>query len=382
MPSDYPVSVQIAELLSDRIAVGEYPAGSWLPTERDLASELAVSRPVIREAVVRLAGQGLIERRPGCRPVVVAKGTDGHAPPAPEPRTARPTIAAVIPQRPTYVSAHAILCGMSALVAERADGCDLSIRDTRPSPSDAPSADVSREWDVLTRLAGEQVAGIVVWHLCGEATLPALLRLHEAQVPIVYVDRHPGDIDCDYVGVDNHGGVAQSVEHLVGLGHRRIAYVTNTEPITAVDERLEGFRDALAEHGLELDTGLVYATPAEKRTDLSGAAEHLARLRPRPTAAIVLNDLHAFELIRELNLRGIRVPDDMSIVGFDDVECYSPHPGVLTTVHQPFYQMGRRALQLLLRRIDQGSAASRAPRLHVLLPTRLVVRTTTREPGA
>jgi DNA-binding LacI/PurR family transcriptional regulator len=66
----------------------------------------------------------------------------------------------------------------------------------------------------------------------------------------------------------------------------------------------------------------------------------------------------------------------MSVVGFDDIESYSPHPAMLTTVHQPFYQMGRRAARLLHQRIEQGASAERLPRQHILLPTRLVVRST------
>ena len=379
MPSDYPASVQIAEVLREKISRGDYRAGAWMPTERDLAAELAVSRPVVREALAQLADLGLVERKPGCRPRVrPLPGVSGtHAPGRNGARTARRAIAAVIPQHPGYVSAHAILRGITSVLAQQPDPHDLTICDTHPSTASAPaSAGPAIEREVLERLEREEISGIILWHLCGRETQPILNRLVEARTPIVFVDRYPAPLCCDYIGVDNEGGVAACVGHLAQLGHSRIAFVKNTEDVTSVHEREAGYRAGLIEHGLEFDPSLVYATPEELGTDLAGAADYLASLRPQPTAAVVMNDLHAFELMRELQARGIRIPEDMSVVGFDDIESYSPHPAMLTTVHQPFYQMGRRAARLLQQRIEQGASAERLPRQHILLPTRLVVRST------
>lgn len=379
MPSDYPASVHVAELLREKIVRGDYRVGAWMPAERDLAAEMSVSRPVVREAIARLAEQGLLERRPGCRPRVRPLDRRNGAAPinGNGAQSARGAIAAVIPQHPTYASAHAILRGINAALTQHAEPQNLTICDTHPSVATAPTSGSDLEGDVLERLEREHVAGIVLWHLSGRETEPIVRRLLDSGVPVVFVDRHPASLTCDYVGVDNEGGVQACVQHLVELGHRRIAFVKNTENVTSVHEREAGYRAGLIEHGIEVDPARIYGTPEEIGVDLNGAADYLASLRPRVTAAIVMNDLHAFELMRQLEARGLRVPEDISVVGFDDIECYSPHPAMLTTVHQPFFRMGQRAARLLLRRIEERRSSIQMPRQHILLPTRLVVRSTT-----
>jgi LacI family transcriptional regulator len=180
------------------------------------------------------------------------------------------------------------------------------------------------------------------------------------------------------VGVDNRQGVRAAVDYLLGLGHRRIAYLTTDEQVTTVAERKEGYREAFLAGGTFPPPELLYTVPVERQARMETAAAYFLSLPDPPTALVADNDLHAFAFIREVQARGRRVPEDISVIGFDDIECYSPHPAMLTTVHQPFFQIGQRAAELLLRRLaSPGESPSRSYQ-QVVLPTSLVIRSTCR----
>src|SRR5581483_982865 len=123
---------------------------------------------------------------------------------------------------------------------------------------------------------------------------------------------------------------------------------------------------------------LTYVSPMEIGADMGPAATYLLSLPEPPTAVVADNDLHAFAFIREAQKRGWRVPEDISVIGFDDIESYSPHPATLTTVHQPFYQIGQRATDLLLRRLAASGSSKTRVYQHVVLATSLVIRSTCR----
>lgn len=369
----------VADAIRERIQTEHYGAGAWLPPERELAEEFRVGRPVVRAAISSLIATGHLTRSPGCRPLISYASSCQPA----DRRRARAAlrmIALVLPHQPSYASAQAILRGVNRGLAEHDRPYHVAVFDTHAPDAPEVASGSATEREVLARLSDEGAAGVIIWHLSGDHTLPAILRLHASGSPVVFLDRCPRGHDCDYVGVDNRAGVQMAVEHLIGLGHRRIAYLTNSEQISTVRDRELGYRDALMGAGIAPDPALVYVTPELLRADLSGAAEYIVGLPDRPTAAVVLNDLHAFELIRQLEARGVRVPADMSVIGFDDVEANSPHPGMLTTVRQSFEEIGRRAADLLLRRLRSPEGAPETYQ-HVVLPTALTVRRTTDRPS-
>ncbi|HLV81353.1 MAG TPA: GntR family transcriptional regulator, partial [Chthonomonadaceae bacterium] len=235
----FPASVRVRQTLQERIAQGTYPAGAWLPTERELASEFAVSRQVIRATIADLLERGLIVREPGCRPRV---GVVAAASPVGGERTARgvsrPSIAVVMGLSPGFVCAHAILRGISAALRQREEPNQLMVCDTQPAPGPSNAGRSEADWErvYLERVADEGAAGVIFWHNGEEQTLPILRRLQQNGVPVVLIDRISAGFDCDFVGVDNRAGVKEAVAYLLGLGHRRIAYITNPEQVTTVEE--------------------------------------------------------------------------------------------------------------------------------------------------
>jgi LacI family transcriptional regulator len=170
----------------------------------------------------------------------------------------------------------------------------------------------------------------------------------------------------------NTSGADQAMRHLLELGHRRIAAITGPRSGFATEERRRGYHAALAAYGIMPDP----AIEIEGNFRIDGgiaAGEQLLGLADRPTAVFAFNDNLAIGLLQAARARGLRVPEDISIVGFDDVELAEVVTPGLTTVRQPLAEMGRMAVSLLTRALDN----QRFEALHVELATRLIVRGST-----
>lgn len=374
---------RVARALRDKIRHGDYPQGARLPSERALATELEVSRPIVRTALTDLMTEGWIARAPGCRPRVawpIHRGGTGRSRQL-QAGGALAAIGVAMPQYPSYASAQAILRGIQDAIRGQGTGeFALHILDTNPRSGEGPAESAESELSALDCVESSGLAGLIVWHLAGAVTESRLRTLEDRGVPVVYIDRRPPTLDCDYVGIDNEEAILQAVEHLAGLGHRRIGYLSSTERVSTVIEREKGFREAV--HALRLDPceRLVFVTDAARSLDLGPAATQFAAMAEPPTAVVALNDLHAFEFMREIGTRGWSVPRDISLVGLDDIESYSPHPAVLSSVHQPFQRMGQRAAELLMHTLRGDPSATTKTYHHVLLPTYLKLRSTTQPP--
>jgi LacI family transcriptional regulator len=228
--------------------------------------------------------------------------------------------------------------------------------------------------DILNDKKNTAVVVVIAVLAIGGATLSCIHFL-SSPPPIPRIVA-PSGSEPQNIGTDNRNASRVVVEHLIKLGHRRIGYVLRVERVTSVEECLGGYRDALESHGIRFDPELVTSGWPHARL----ALDHYRTLSDPPTALAALHDFAAFELIHEAQARGIKVPEDLSVVGFDDVESYSPRTGMLTTVHQPFFEIDRRAGELiLLRHSSSGFMAARSHR-HIFLPASLVVRTSCSAP--
>jgi LacI family transcriptional regulator len=192
----------------------------------------------------------------------------------------------------------------------------------------------------------------------------------DAQTPVVFIDRRIPTVPADAVVVDNVAGARQAIGHLLALGHRRIGAITGLPQISTTLERIQGYRDALARGGISVDPALL----REGHSRLVGGCEAgraLLGLALRPTAIFATNNLMAIGLMQALAERGLRCPGDVSVACFDDFEWASVFRPRLTTVAQPTYEMGAKAVELLFARLDGSSPLG--PREIVLSPA-LVVR--------
>lgn len=194
-------------------------------------------------------------------------------------------------------------------------------------------------------------------------------------IAVVEVDRRLADVPCDAVVIDNERGAREATEHLLALGHRRIGLLVVETDWTSDMGRLRGYQAAHEAAGVPVEPELVTRIePGAPDTDARVAAL-LDRL---PTAVFAANNLLAESAWRLLRDRGLRLPHDVSLVGFDDVPWMEMVEPGITAVAQPTFELGRRAAKLLLLRVDD---AARPPQLEELEPT-LVVRGSTAPPAA
>ena len=194
-------------------------------------------------------------------------------------------------------------------------------------------------------------------------------RLRHWRLPVVLLVRYLFDVDVDYAGADNVLGAELGVEHLIAHGHRRIAFIGGMAASSARRDRLQGYRNALARHGLAVDEALLPTSPPTRDGGHTAIRELLAH-EDAPTAALCYNDVVAFGVMLGLQAGG-RIPgQDFAIVGFDDIaEAALRHPPLTTLALNPC-QIGAESARLLLERIAHPDDPPR----RVILPPSLVVR--------
>jgi LacI family transcriptional regulator len=197
-------------------------------------------------------------------------------------------------------------------------------------------------------------------------------RAIAAGTKLVLIDRTAPGLSVPSVLVDNFGGMYQATDYLLRLGHRRIGMVTGNLAITTGREREQGFEAALRAARVPLDPELIVAGGLSERGGYE-AGLRLWQLPERPTAIISWNNLTTTGLLLALHECGARIPDDVSVLGFDDLSYYAMLEHPLTVVVQPIYELGRQACELLLRLIA-GETALASEATQIRLPTRLIIR--------
>jgi len=333
-----------------------------------------VSRATVQAAIQALTSRGLLVQLPNCRPTV-AENAQSHATISPQSRS---LIAVWIQPDLQDLGAAMILQGIRS--ATEASGYPLLIGFPM---SDRSDQEQRSEVEFLKALVNKpDVAGAIVWETCAPAFATVYPALRDVGLPIVFVDREPPEeIDADVVCTNNRRGARKAVNHLIGLGHRNIAMISNVEPASSVRDRIDGYHDALSAAGIELHSELMMEVDTDGLIGNPGLLTELIRglLRrePKATAIFAVNDGIALGVQAALRECGVRVPEEISLVGFDWILRSLPLGGDLTTVAQPFEAIGRLAAERLLERI--GSRTVDISR-HILLEAPLVVRTTTGPP--
>lgn len=230
---------------------------------------------------------------------------------------------------------------------------------------------IEDEKQALNLLLEKQVDGLIFYStsaLLDDSHLVDLQTFGLAVVLVNRVNRHPS---FDQINWDNRDGISQAMDHLVSLGHRRIAHLKGPDNRVSTAERLEAYHHGLQRHGLGYDGSLIlrgdYTTGQE---DWWQVGMRLLALSPRPTAVIASDDAVAATVMRAVQTKGLRVPEDMAIIGIDDQPFASYLNPPLTSIRLPVIEAGRLAAETLLRRMADPSLAPE----HVELPCRLVIR--------
>ncbi|SDS70325.1 transcriptional regulator, LacI family [Actinoplanes derwentensis] len=201
---------------------------------------------------------------------------------------------------------------------------------------------------------------------------PAVLALADAEVPCVALDLRFTGPTCTYITSDNAGGGRQAAQHLIELGHRHIATITGPMPTWPAVQRLDGFRSALVSSGITLADDDVVAGDWYLDSGYTAMKQLISRA-PRATAVFAAGDEMAVGALRAAHEAGLRVPDDIAIIGFDDIEVAALVPPGLTTIAQDKTGIGTAAAEAIMTML-QGTAAQPEP---TILPTDLIVRGST-----
>ncbi len=361
-----PLYLQVAEDIRRQITTGELAPGHRLLLEDALAEQYRVSGVTIKHALRNLAEEGLLLR-------IKRKGTFVS------PRRDQP--ANVIQKTKTL--ALIIPAIEDLFISEIYRGVADVARQSDYSISIASSdREVEREVENITNLGRRGEAGAIIFPNWGRANAEQIFELKRRQFPFVMINRFFRDIRTHSVVSDNVDGACQAVEHLIGLGHRRIGCIGWVE-CTAIDDRLDGYRMALGRNGIayreELVSGIMDGSPDRYVgvEPVDGGYEEmkrLLRLDDRPTAVFAVTDRLAVGAMRAVAEAGLTIPDDIALVGFDDIKYAADLD--LTTVFQPAFDTGKIAAEILIREIEKNAAGAEIEFRKIVLPTKLVVRGT------
>jgi len=331
-----PRYIRAKDTIRARIFEGIYT--DRLPPERKIAEELGISYMTVRRAIGELIDDGIMYRTHGTGTFVAKLGTK---------KEVTGTIMVSLPRTVTgglsnpYYSE--IICGMEK--AARQKGFSLLIS--------VGIDDEIRKIHDNGRFMPIKADGLI---MPVDVDISEELKLMRRYIPVVFMGDWQEKFDFPSVYANTSKGFRKLTDYLVGLGHRRIAVATLKYGIEHSDKgRMKGYFDSLKANKIKLDRELIL----DKEETFEGgieAADHFMSMDEPPTAIIGHNDLVATGILKRLHERGVKVPDEISVVGFDDVaESKHCHPG-LTTVHVPKAEMGEKAVEMIISLMNSKGA--------------------------
>ena len=352
----------ISHELRAEIASGKYGQSGQLPSEAQLVERFSVSRPTVARALRDLQDEGLIHRRAGSGTFVSPQSASD---------TGAPVLGLLVPERGTTEIFEAICGELGAL--SRVHGFGL-LWGASPLPYADRDATPEHAREVCRQFIDKNVVGVFFAPLEIESQADAINRevlemLRQSGIPVILLDRDlvpfPLRSQVDLVSMDNFRAGFMLAEHLIKLGCRKLRFVARSKSAPTVDARISGAREAL--HQYEVDTHrhlVVYGDPTDRK--------FVRKLQAGKTCDGILcaNDLTAAELLKSLQSLKVKVPDQVRVVGFDDVRYSTLLPVPLTTIHQPCREIADAAFRAMQDRIREPGIPART----ITLAPSLVVR--------
>lgn len=344
-----------AEILS-----GKYKDGDRLPTEHELIKVFGTSRPTVSRALRDLQTAGLIRRRAGSGSFVTLNNKDAQS---------TKLFALLIPD----LGQTEIFEPICAQIARDVQGHGHGLlwgdfREADPSTRREHAEELCRDY-IERKVSGVFFAPVEMTPGMAETNRRIVDALYAAGIAVVLLDRdvvdYPQRSVFDVVGIDNRRGAHLLTEHLVECGCNRIAFFARPLSAPTVAHRIAGWRDALVEAGLDANDGLICSGAPDDTEFVRTAIK-----KARPHAFVCANDLTAAKLMHTLDDLNVGVPDDVRVVGFDDVKYANLVRVPLTTIHQPCSDIGKVAAQTMLDRI----ANPELPARNILIDPQLVIR--------
>jgi DNA-binding LacI/PurR family transcriptional regulator len=222
----------------------------------------------------------------------------------------------------------------------------------------------------IRRMLERRAEGVAVMTFGVER--PLLEQLAERKVPLVFVDIGPERPGISLLKVDYHHGIRQGVQHLAALGHRDIAFISGPRRLHSAQSRLAAFSRSLEECGIVADPAWIVEGDHTMEGGIE-AMDSLLKSKQRPTAVMCSNDMTAIGVLHKLYRAGLRVPDDLSVIGFDDIQIAQVTIPPLTTIQMSCFELARAAVTALRAHVEEGGE----PKRNYKIPTHLVVREST-----
>lgn len=228
---------------------------------------------------------------------------------------------------------------------------------------------IQKEVESVKNLLKARVEGLIVCLSQETREFSHFNRLIENEIPLVFFDRVPSGLNVPTVTVDGVSAVKSIVHHFYENGCRRIGYISGPEHLSITQNRIRGFRDGLAECGLPFDEDLIVSSNLSP-ADATEATKKLLALQKLPDAIFGINDTVAFAAMKEIKRQGLKIPDDIALVGFTDEFHSTVVEPALTSVTHPTFQMGQDAARLFFKCTETGNSFTE----QVVLLTELVIR--------
>jgi LacI family transcriptional regulator len=358
-----PLYQQVARDIRRKILNGQMPVGSKLQTHRELAVTYGVSVITINKALSGLVSEGVLHSRVGRGTYIAARPSESEGVRAP---AALGFVLRDLASPFFSLVAHA--------AQQRADELGYGLLFSSSSNR------LDREEEQILRFADMGVNGLIIASMSRTYRLSEPIRaLHDRGFPYVMVSYTAGS-EVHYVGTDVEQGGFLAAQHLIETGRRRIGYIGDKFGSMSAELRGSGYRRALTESALAVDSTFLFEYPfdGEWNDFRSGYAigERVAGLPVKPDGVFVYNDLGALGFQDALLDHGIRVPDDIAVVGLDDIELAGRARVPLTTVRQPVDRIGALAVDTLLARLRGEQTETRK----ILQPELIVRRSSGRSP--
>jgi len=354
-----PKHEQLKQEIEQWIASGQYRPNDRLPTEHEMAQQSGVSRQTVRQAIGALVQEGRLFRKQGSGTYVaeIAARQESEWP--------------AIGVMTTYISDYIfpeIVRGIESVLRSKGYPMILSSTDN----------DKSKERESLVAMMAGQARGLIIEptrSAQGNANLDRYLALSQMKIPYVMINERYPELDCPCVKMDDEQGGFLAAKHLIALGHRRIAGFFKTDDLQGV-QRLRGFLRAHQALKVPLlpEAVVQYATEEKREHTFQRALAYLQLpAEVRPTAFVGYNDELAVWLLEAVRQAGLRVPDDLSLVGFDDSFLATATEIKLTSVAHRKHELGAQAAELLIAMLEGRSGVK-----DIVYPPELIVRESTR----
>lgn len=358
--SKQPLYIQVRESIRKKLAESKREPDESLPPELDLAKEYGVSRITVRNAILDLVNEGLLYRVPG-KGTFIANGVDAKAVRMSRTNSLK-LIGFVVPYAQGYTPD--VITGIEKVAKRK--GYHVLFKNSYGS--------VVEEENNINSLIDDGVDGIIIWPTIEKEKIKpneVFTVLRQGNIPFVLVDRKFDSFQADVVKSDNFGGAYLSVVHLLGLGYSNIGFVSAGRGyLSSVRERINGYKQALLSNTYSFDDSLVFSEWRPDETDRSD--RFFDWLDKKQIDAILADcDSLAIDIIQTLHEKGLKVPTDLAVVGFDDIQEARMFEVPLTTVRQLKEQIGATAAWLLVERMERrGRTAAE----EIILPVSLIVR--------